>query len=163
MTLRRPALLALTALVLLAACSNNPVLPTQVGAAGLQITVDPSPIVATENPVTLVNSASYKITMTETNGLGGQLVSVTGAVYNPASGRLVSLNYFDSADLIVFVGKDRLEPNGTISFTQTASYSIDENGDGVTDPVKAALLTVSAQMKDDKGNLINASTLVNIQ
>jgi hypothetical protein len=158
MTLRRAALLlALIPAVLLPGCGNgNPVLPSDVTAAGLQITVEPNPVVAAQNPLTGSVTANYKIVITETKGLGGELAFVNGSVYDPTTGQLVSLNYFDTADLVVFVGKSRVEAQGTLSFTQSANYTL-------ADFSKAALLTVSAQMKDDRGNTINASTLVNIQ
>jgi hypothetical protein len=165
MTLRRTLLpSALVAAALLPGCnSSTPTVPTGVTAAGLTIKVEPTPVVASQNPVTLVSTAGYKIVLTETNGLGGQLQFVNGSVYGPTTGKLVALNYFDSKDLVVFVGKDRIEPGGTLTITQSANYTLDENQDGVLDASKAALLTVSVQLKDDRGNLINVSSLVNIQ
>ncbi|HVO11106.1 MAG TPA: hypothetical protein VMX54_10245 [Vicinamibacteria bacterium] len=157
-TLRRtPLPVALVALALLPSCSSStPTVPGNVNTAGLAITVDPTPVVATLNPVTLVATATYKITVTETNGLGGQFNFINGSVFDPITGQLVALNYFDSSDLIVFVGKDRIEPMGTLTVTQTANYKLSNSG-------KAAPLTVSAQLKDDHSNLVNAAIQVAIQ
>ncbi len=164
-TLRRAGLpLALMAAAVLPACNNStPTVPTGVTAAAITITVDPDPVVATQNPVTLADTATYKITLTETAGLGGQVQFINGSVYGPVTGKLVAINYYDSKDLVAFVGKDRVEPKGTLSINQTATYTLDENGDGVLDTAKAAVLTVSVQLKDDRGNLINVSKLFKIQ
>jgi len=158
MTLRRsPLPLALFALALLPACSSTPpTIPGAVNTASLTITVDPTPVVATLNPVTLVATATYKVVITEVNGLGGQFNFINGSVFDPITGQLVALNYFDSSDLIVFVGKDRIDPKGTVTVTQTANYKLSNSG-------KAATLTVSAQLKDDHGNLVNAAIQVAIQ
>ncbi len=157
-TLRRiPLLPALAVLALLPACSSTPPpIPGNVNTAALTITVDPTPVVATQNPVTLVATATYKITVTEVNGLGGQFNFINGSVFDPANGQLVALNYFDSSDLTVFVGKDHIDPKGTLTVTQTANYKLTESG-------KAATLNVSAQLKDDHGNLVNAAIQVAIQ
>ena len=157
-TLRRtPLPLALVALALLPACSSNtPTVPGTANTAGLTITVDPTPVVATQNPVTLVATATYKIMVTEVNGLGGKFNFINGSVFDPTTGQLVALNYFDSSDLVVFVGKDSIEPKGMLTVTQTANYSTPSGA-------KAATLTVSAQLKDDNGNLVNTAVQVAIQ
>src|SRR5512143_2260917 len=147
---------ALLAVAVLPACnSTNPITIGTGTRAVVQITVEPNPVVGTQSTLTGAISASYKITLTETNGLGGEIVFVYGSVYDPTTGALVAINYYDSKDMVVFVGKSRIEALETISLTQTANYTL-------PDLSKAAKLTIAVQLKDDRSNLINASTLVNI-
>jgi hypothetical protein len=149
--------IALAAVAVLPACSStNPITVGTGTRAIVQITVDPNPVVGTQSTLTGAVSASYKITLTETNGLGGEIVFVNGSVYDPTSGALVAINYYDSKDMVVFVGKSRIEALETISLTQSANYTL-------PDLTRAAKLTISIQLKDDRGNLVNASTLVNIE
>jgi hypothetical protein len=153
----RPKLLVAVALVLLVpACSSNTPTITDVPRAAITVTVDPNPITATQNPLTLEGTASYKVVVTETAGLGGKLNFVSSSVYDPATGLQVALNYFDSQDLLVFVGSDRIEPSGTVSISQTTTYLL-------PDLSIAATLSVAVQMTDDRGSLLNASVLVPIQ
>jgi len=122
----------------------------------LDVTVDPNPIPGTQNELTLAVSATYTITITETAGLGGEMVFVSAAVYEPSTGRLVALNYYDAADLVVYHGGKRLEPLGTLVLPQTTTYTL-------SDYTKPANLVVSVQLKDDRTNLINTSLLVKIE
>jgi len=155
--LRRPALVAaLAAAAVLPACGGTTPITIGTGSrAILVLTVDPNPIVASENTIGTA-SASYKLTITETNGLGGEFVFVSGSVYDPASGALVALNYYDSSDMLVYVGTRRIEAASSVTLTQTVSYTLPTLG-------KAAPLTINVQLKDDKGSTVNASLLVNIQ
>jgi hypothetical protein len=156
--LRRGLLpLALLAAAALPACNSTTPITVGTGSrAIIQITVEPNPVVATQNSLTAGVSASYKITLTETNGLGGEIVFVNGSVFDPKTGSLVAITYYDSRDMVVFVGKSRIEALETISLTQSASYTL-------PDLSKAATLTIAVQVKDDHSNLVNASTLVNIE
>jgi len=109
-----------------------------------------------QNSLTGTVSIGYRITVTEVNGLGGELQFVASKVYDPETGLLASLTYFDGADLIVFVGKKRLEPGGTLVIPQTASYFL-------PDFRTKALLSIDAQLKDDHDNVINQSVLVRVE
>jgi hypothetical protein len=159
MTLRRRSalLLLLASACALPACNSNGgvTLPSTLNAV-LAITVDPTPVVGTQNALTFAVSAPYKIHVTETNGLGGELVFVSASVYNPTTGAQVALQYYDSADLTVFVGQKRLEAKGELVVTQTMTYTL-------ADYTKAANMTVTVQMKDDRSNLITQSILVKIE
>jgi hypothetical protein len=155
---RRPLLLAvLPALAILPACgSETPAERREVLSAVIVVAVDPKPVPANQNTVTAQVSTTYTVTLTETAGLGGEMVFVNGTVYDPASGLLVAQNYYDASSLQVFVGKKRIEPKGSLTFTQTQSYTL-------PDLSRAATLVISAQFRDDYGNVINASTLASIQ
>jgi hypothetical protein len=155
--MRRLALLAaLAAAALLPGCGGTTPITIGTGSrAILVLAVDPIPLVASENTIGTA-SASYKLTITETNGLGGEFAFVSGSVYDPASGNLVALNYYDSADMLVYVGTRRIEANGSVNLTQTVSYTLPTL-------TKAATLTINVQIKDDKGSTVNASKLVNIE
>jgi hypothetical protein len=147
-----PALAAL----LVPACSNNNNTITDVPRAAITVTVDPNPVPPSQNVLTGSVSIGYKITITEIAGLGGTMQFVSSQVYDPATGQLVSLTYFDSDDLVVFVGNKRIEPNGTLVVPQTGTYIL-------PDLTAKATLTVSVQMKDDRDNIINQSQLVKVE
>ncbi len=144
-------------LALLPACSsNNPVPVTGIARSSILLTVDPNPIPGSQNPVTLAVTATYKITLAETAGLGCQVVFVSSAVFDPATGAQVALNYFDTSDLVVFVGSQRIAALGSLEVPQSLSYALPGNG-------KAANLVVTVQVKDDNGNVVTQSLLVQIQ
>jgi hypothetical protein len=149
-----PALLA--GALLVPGCGNDNPAASDVPKAVIDVSVEPNPISGTQNEVTLAVSATYTITVTETAGLGGEVVFISAAVYDPATGRQVSLNYYDGTDLQVYQGSKRIEPLGQLVLAQTASYTL-------SDFTKAADLVVTVQMKDDHTNLVYASLLVKIQ
>jgi hypothetical protein len=153
----RPLLTVLLAGALLApACGNDNITLPDVTRAVIEVTVDPNPIPGTQNELTLAVSATYQITLTETEGLGGEILFVSSVVYDPSTGRPAAINYYDSADLVVYVGSKRLEPLGTLVIPQSTSYTL-------SDFKKPANLVVSTQLRDDRTNLINASLLVKIE
>jgi hypothetical protein len=154
---RRAALVAaaLLALVLPSCGSSSGTLPDTY-AALIQVTVDPNPIIGTQNILTGSVSATYKITIDELAGLGGEVQFVSSTVFNPANGAQLALNYYDSADLTVFVGSKRIEPKGTLVVPQTVTYTL-------PDLTKATNVTISVQVKDDRSNVSTRSLLVPIQ
>ena len=147
---------ALVSTLLLPACGNDTPTDSTVARAAITITVDPTPVPPSQNTLTGTVSIGYRITITEVNGLGGELTFVASKVYDPVTGLLASLTYFDGADLIVFVGKKRVEPGGTLVIPQTASYFL-------PDFRTQALLSIDAQLKDDHDNVINQSVLVKVE
>jgi len=154
---KRPLLVVLLAGALLApACGNDNITLPDVTRAVLSITVDPNPILGTQNELTLSVSATYTITITEMAGLGGEVLFVSAAVFEPSTGQQVALTYYDGADLVVYQGGKRLEPLGQLVLAQTASYTL-------SDYTKPANLVVSVQLKDDRTNLIYTSLLVKIE
>jgi hypothetical protein len=156
MTPRRRFSLLLAGALLAPACgNNNPTIP-DVTRAVIDISVSPNPAVGTQNALTGSVSAPYKITITETNGLGGDVSFVSAAVYDPVSGKQVALNYYDGSDLVVYVGSKHIDPLGTLVVPQTASYTL-------ADLSKAANLSVSVQLVDDRKNLVMTSVLVKIE
>lgn len=152
----------LPALALLASCgSSTPVELGEVLRATIVVEVTPNPVSATQNAVTFGCTASYEIKISEVpdasgRGLGGEVLSVSSAVYDPASGKLVGQTVYDSADMTVFVGSKRVNAGDSLSFKHQVSYTL-------PDLTKAAPLTVAVQFKDDRGNVIHTSTLVQIQ
>ena len=153
---RRLSLLLLAGALLAPGCGNNNVTIPDVTRAVIDISVSPNPAVGTQNPLTGGVTAPYQITITETNGLGGDVTFVSAAVYDPVSGKQVALNYSDGADLVVYVGSKHLDPLGTLVVPQTANYVL-------ADFSKAAQLSVSVQLVDDRKNLVMTSVLVKIE
>ena len=156
MTPRRRLSLLLAGALLVPGCGNNNVTTPNVTRAVLDISVTPNPAVGTQDALTGSVSAPYTITITETNGLGGDVSFVSAAVYDPASGKQVALTYYDGSDLIVYVGSKHIDPLGTLVVPQTASYTL-------ADLSKAADLSVSVQLVDDRKNLVMTSLLVKIE
>jgi hypothetical protein len=151
----RHALLLACALAVPACSSNTPTTPN-ASRAIINVAVDPAPVPGTQNPLTGAISVAYKVVITEVNGLGGEVAFVSSQIYDPETGLQVALTYFDSADLVVFVGSKRVEALGTLTVPQTSSYVL-------PDFRKPAQLTVNVQLKDDRGNLLNQSVLVKIE
>jgi len=155
MALRRRHALVLAVALLLPACGGDVTTPSGQRAV-IAVTVDPNPVPPSQSPLTGVVSVGYKIVITETNGGSGEVLFVSSQIYDPESGAQVALTYFDSSDLVVFVGSKKIEPLGTLTVPQTASYIL-------PDFRTAAQLTVNVQVKDDQGNLLNQSLLVKIE
>jgi hypothetical protein len=154
---RHTPLLAAAALAaVLPACSSSTPTIGDATRATISVTVDPNPIPPVRDALTGTVSVSYKITLSESAGLGGTVNFVSSNVFDPSTGVQVAINYFDSSDLVVFVGTNRIEPFGTMTVPQTVSYLLP---DLTTD----ASMTVAVQVLDDRGNLVNTSILVPIQ
>jgi hypothetical protein len=153
---RRLALLLAGALLAPGCGGDNITVPDGATRAIIQVTVDPNPVPGSQSPLTGAVSVGYNVVITEVNGLGGEVLFVSSQVYDPETGLQVALNYFDSADLVVFVGSKRVEPLGTLGVPPTS---------GFVRPAyrKPAQLAVNVQMKDDRGNLLNQSVLVKIE
>ncbi len=150
--------LGLTAMVLAAillpACNNSTTIP-DVPRAIIVVTVEPSPAIGTQNTLTGSVSVPYTVQIRELAGLGATINFINSVVFDPDTGLQVSTDYYDSANLKVFVGTDRIEPGAELDIDRNASYSLPDfrvNAD----------LTVSVQVIDDQGNLINYSTLVRV-
>jgi hypothetical protein len=119
----------------------------------VQVVVAPDPVVGVQSPITGSVSLSYVITVTEVNGLGGVLQSVNSTVFDPETGLQYAVNYFDSNDLKVFVGTNRIDPLGSLDISQTMTYALPNLR-------VAAQLVVAVQFVDDRGSLQNQSILV---
>jgi hypothetical protein len=156
MPLRLRHVLLLACTLALPACGSST--PTNPGAlrAIITVAVDPSPVPPSQNPLTGAVSVGFKVVISELNGLGGDVQFVNSQIFDPETGQQVAISYFDSSDLVVFVGTKRLEPNGTLTVPQSASYVLPNYR-------VPAQMTVSVQVKDDKGSLLNQSVLVKIE
>ena len=151
------ALLCAGALAATSGChSNSPTAPTGVLRAVLVLSVTPNPLKGTiTNVVGPVFTTQWTLKIQETAGLGGVVQQVKASIYDDTSGVLVSTTLFDDKDLIVFVGTNRIEPNGSLEVPQQLSYQLSPNQ-------TAASLTLSVQFKDDKGLVQEPSFLVKI-
>jgi hypothetical protein len=149
-----PLVIALAALA--PGCGEDPITAGDAARAALAVSVSPNPVPPSQNLLTGAVSIGYRITISELAGLGGEVLFVSAQVYDPETGLLASLTYYDSADLIVFVGTKRIDPGGTMEVPQTTSYLL-------PDLRVNALLAINVQMKDDRENLINQSILVKVE
>jgi hypothetical protein len=142
------------AAILLPACNDSTTIPN-IPRAVIVVTVEPKPVIGAQNILTGSVSAAYVVQIRELAGLGATITFINSTVFDPETGLQVSTNFYDSADLKVFIGTDRIEPSGELDVTQTASYTLPDfrvNAD----------LTANVQAIDDQGNLINYSTLVRV-
>jgi hypothetical protein len=153
---RLPLALALALAALTPACGEDTLTAGDATRAALAVSVTPNPVPPSQNVLTGAVSIGYRITIAELAGLGGEVLFVSAQVYDPETGLLASLTYYDGADLIVFVGTKRLDPGGTMEVPQTTSYLL-------PDARVNALLAINVQMKDDRENLINQSILVKVE
>lgn len=120
------------------------------------VSVVPNPVIGVQNFLTGAVSGAYIVKISERAGLGCTVQFVNSTVFDPESGlQVVPSNYFDSAALKVFVGTDRVEANSELDVTQTVNYTL-------PDARIEADMTVAVQVIDDRGSLVNHSTLVRI-
>ena len=146
---------ALLIALLLPGCSDDSSDVEGAVRAVIFVSVVPNPVIGVQNFLTGAVSAAYIVKISELAGLGCTIQFVSSTVFDPESGLQAATNYFDSAALKVFVGTDRVEANGELDVTQTANYAL-------PDARVNADMTVAVQVIDDRGSLINHSTLVRI-
>jgi hypothetical protein len=154
---RGPRLIAVAALAfaVLPGCSNSsPSVPDGVLRSQIVLSVTPSPLV----PVTATPpfySLRYSVKISEANGLGGEIQYVNGTVFDDVSGLTVGVNNYDSSDILVFVGSQRIDANGSRDVNQQIDYALPGGS-------TKAILTVNVQFKDDRGNFVTQSILVRV-
>jgi hypothetical protein len=152
---RRLATAAALALAALPACSNSsPSVPDGVLRAQIVLSVTPSPLVPISATPPLY-SLRYVVKVSEVAGLGGELQYVNGTVFDDTSGFTVGLNNYDSSDLLVFVGSQRIDAHGSRDVQQQIDYVLPAGS-------TKAILTVNVQFKDDRGNFVSQSILVRV-
>jgi hypothetical protein len=151
----QPPSAALLAAVLLPACNDTTTNLPEIPRAIVVVASDPNPVVGVQNTLTLSVSASYVVQIRELAGLGGKVNFLNSTVFDPETGIQVAGSYYDSADLKVFAGSDRVESGGQLDVRQSVSYVLPDFG------VEADLV-VSIQVIDDRGGLANQSILVPI-
>lgn len=136
------------------ACNNDSKNPTPgVQISLLAMTVAPNPISTLQSsPAGPTWAVRYTVQLKETNGLGGKVELLTGSLYDDANGALIARSQYDQSDLLVFVGANRVEPNGTLDIPQDLSY--------VATAKKATTVVVALRFRDDRGNLLEPSLLV---
>jgi hypothetical protein len=150
------AFLCAGALAAATACGSSPVTPTNTERAVIVLSVTPNPLTGTvTNVVGPIFTTQWTLKIQETAGLGGTVQQVKASIYDDATGILVATTVYDDKDLTVFVGSNRIEPNGSLDVPQQVSYQLSANQ-------TAAHLTLDVQFKDDKGFLQEPSFLVKI-
>jgi hypothetical protein len=151
--------LAVAAALLLSACADNTPNPTDVARAVIFVSVDPTPVIAVASTrIGATFSARFKAVIKETAGQGGEVRGVRATLYDEVTGVPVGFLFYDTADMIVFVGEERVEAGGTLEVPIQIDYAIPGDINA-----KAARLHVSVDLEDDKGNAVNASALVKVE
>jgi hypothetical protein len=149
------ATVALLALAALPGCSNSsPSVPDGVLRSQIVLSVTPSPLTPISATPPLY-SLRYVVKISEVAGLGGELQYVNGTVFDDVSGLTVGINNYDSSDLLVFVGSQRVDAHGSRDVQQQIDYVLPTGS-------TKAILTVNIQFKDDRGNFVSQSILVRI-
>jgi hypothetical protein len=146
--------------LVLPACNNKNNTTSASGIeAALALTIVPNPVVAmnTLNPTIADYDIRWMVTITETAGVGGDVQFVKATLFDPSTGlEAAQPTLLDSSDLLVIEGTNHLNPKGSLTVSQQLSYRLASRG-------RAALLSIAVEMKDDNGNLIDQSTLVQVQ
>jgi hypothetical protein len=146
----------LLAALLLPGCNDTVTNVPGTGRAVIVATVDPAPVVGVQNTLTGYVTAAYEVRIQELSGTtGGTIRFINATVFDPDTGLQVAVNFYDSSDLTVFVGTDRIDPGGQFTMAQTTSYAL-------PDFRVDATMTVNVQLEDDRGIVVNYSTLVHI-
>jgi hypothetical protein len=145
---------AAVAAMAIGACGDNSPSPTPgVQVAIITPTVTPNPIPTVQtSPAGPTWGITYTVKLTESNGLGGKIELLTGSLYDDANGALIARNQYDDRDLLVFVGDNRVEANGSLEIRQDLSYVAPEK--------RPTSVVVAVRFRDDRGNLIEPSLLV---
>ena len=145
----------LLAALLLPACDDSSTNLPDIPRSVILVTVVPNPVIGVQNALTGSVSAAYVVQIRELAGLGATITFVNSTVFDPETGVQVGASYFDSADLKVFIGSDRVEAQGELDVPQTVTYAL-------PDARLEADLTVNVQAVDDQGGLINQSVLARV-
>ncbi|HXB57247.1 MAG TPA: hypothetical protein VN461_20955 [Vicinamibacteria bacterium] len=123
-------------------------------AAGFSISVNPNPVVAADSAdadAPLIASWTVKVSSTSTVGARVNFVNATlrdgtsGAEAEPSG--VVTLA---AADITAQDGTNRVEPKSSLSVSQSLQYRLPSGG-------RTGTLTVTAQFRDDNGNLSSQS------
>lgn len=149
-------LLAASLAVAASGCGDDPVTPTGVARAAITVTASPSPIAAVQTSVVPPTFfVMWTVNIQETAGQGGEVQEVKASLFDDVTGVLVSVVTFDSDDLTVFVGENRIEANGMLAVPQQLSYLL-------PDGRHTANLIITVRFLDDRGNNIDQAVLVKI-
>jgi hypothetical protein len=131
-----------------------PVATPTPAPAGFSIMVNPNPVVAADSgdpDAPLVASWTVKVSSTSLLGARVNFVNATlrdgtsGAEAEPSG--VVSLA---AADITAQAGTNRVEPRSSLTVSQSLQYRLPSGG-------RVGTLTVTAQIRDDNGNLASQS------
>ncbi len=150
-----PAIILIAACVLPSCGNDNGTGLPPVQRSVIFVSVEPNPVIGTQNVLTGAVNAAYVVRIRELAGLGGEIRSIISTVFDPETGIQVAVTFFDDSSLKVFEGESRIEPGGEAEIRQTTSYIL-------PDFRLEADLTVTVQFQDDRGSVINQSLLVPI-
>ena len=133
---------------------SSPVATPTPAAAGFSISVNPNPVVAADSAdpeVPLV--ASWTVKVSSTSAVGARVNFVNATLRDGASGAEAEpsgIITLAAADITALAGTNRVEPRSSLTVTQSLQYRLPSGG-------RMGTLTVTAQFRDDNGNLSSQS------
>lgn len=145
---------ALILTTVLLGCSSTPTVPSGITRSVITVAVTPNPVPVTTSTTSIgLHSVKYKVVVTETAGLGGELVQINSTIFDETTGASMGFNNYDAADLVVFVGSKRLEGGKSVEIAQQIDFVQPAN-------FKGGRIAVAVQFRDDRANLQTQSILV---
>ncbi len=135
-----------------ASISDAPPGPDTMPLAHLSLSVEPKPVTAGPNS-TSPHSAHWRVVLTESGGVGGNVNFVDTTLRDAASGARPmpgSQLALAGPDVVARAGTTRIEPLGRLIVDESLDYGLASGGQAVN-------LTVAAQFRDDNGHLVTAT------
>lgn len=140
--------LLLAAAALSGGCEEDS--PTEVDNAEITLTFAPDPIGAQPSPVAGFEwRASFTLTVSETEGVGGTITAVSTTLFEAAGGIIIGTpDQDEDVAVSATAGSNRLEPRGATTIGFTVDYRLP--GDH-----REALVQVTVTVEDDNDQVVS--------
>lgn len=143
------------AVTLIGCNGDSPTLPVAARAA-VTISIDPDPIIATESGRSDYPwRIEWNVTYVETAGLGCSVNYVDVTQRDLTTGIEVGTWRWGASDVVNDAGTNHIYAFGSLTHHQALFYRLAFGG-------RQSTLTVSAELRDDNGNIITVSTEVDV-
>ena len=126
--------------------------PNTAPKARLALTIEPRPVTAGPGPTT-PHSAHWRVVLTESGGVGGNVNFVNATLRDPSSGARPmpgSGLALAAPELVARTGASRIEALGRLTLDETVDYGLASGGQAVT-------VTIAVQFSDDNGHVVTAT------
>ncbi len=136
---------------------SPPVATPTPAPAGFSIMVNPNPVVAadsTDPDAPLL--ASWTVKISASSSLGARVNFVNATLRDATSGAEAEpsgILTLGAADITAQAGTNRVEPRSSLTVSESLQYRLPSGG-------RVGTLTVTAQFRDDNGNLASQSDQV---